>query len=229
MNHIIKFLLFSSVPGTLAVILLAVNWSGLYNDVKYEAQTQVQTVYEENRPSLIGDLQDKIAEFSNGSENSGGEDRIVSSYCRHYEGKVVGVTDGDTITVLEGKKTHHTIRFRGIDAPESAQDFGNQSRENLAKMIFDKTVEVETCEKDSYYPDREIGLVMLAQRSANEFQVESGLAHYYKEFSGNLSQDERFRLAEAEDRAKRAGRGLWINPNPTLPKDFRRLTRATAK
>jgi hypothetical protein len=37
------------------------------------------------------------------------------------EGSVVGVYDGDTITVLDDAKAQHRIRFAGIDAPEKGQ------------------------------------------------------------------------------------------------------------
>ena len=58
-------------------------------------------------------------------------------------GKVVGITDGDTITVLEADKTEHKVRLMGIDAPESKQDFGNQSKQALSNYIYQKEVTVE--------------------------------------------------------------------------------------
>ena len=52
-------------------------------------------------------------------------------------GRVVGVADGDTITVLDGDKVQHKIRLAGIDAPENKQAFGNRSKESLSALAFD--------------------------------------------------------------------------------------------
>lgn len=57
-------------------------------------------------------------------------------------GEVVGVSDGDTITVLDATKTQHKIRFLGIDAPEKSQAFGQVAKKNLSDMIFGKSVVV---------------------------------------------------------------------------------------
>ncbi len=50
-----------------------------------------------------------------------GEPWIVS-------GRVVGISDGDTVTVLDADKKQHKIRINGIDAPEKRQPFGERSR-----------------------------------------------------------------------------------------------------
>ena len=57
-----------------------------------------------------------------------------------FEARVVGVSDGDTITVLDAQKTQYRIRVAGIDAPEKSQDFGNRSKEYLSDLVFGKTV-----------------------------------------------------------------------------------------
>jgi endonuclease YncB( thermonuclease family) len=51
---------------------------------------------------------------------------------------VVGVSDGDTITVLDDTKTQHKIRFAGIDAPEKGQPYGEQSKQSLSALVFQK-------------------------------------------------------------------------------------------
>ncbi len=70
-------------------------------------------------------------------------------------GRVVGVADGDTITVLDANKVQHKIRLSGIDAPEKKQPFGNRSKESLSGLAFDKTVDVETSKRDRY--GRQVG------------------------------------------------------------------------
>lgn len=63
-------------------------------------------------------------------------------------GRVVNVTDGDTVTVLDAAKVQHKVRLAGIDAPEKSQAFGQRSRESLEELVADKTVIVETYKKD---------------------------------------------------------------------------------
>src|SRR5258705_13336404 len=67
-----------------------------------------------------------------------------------FMGRVVRIADGDTITLLDSLNTQHRIRLEGIDAPESHQDFGAQSKKNLSDMIFDKDVNA-ICDKTDQY------------------------------------------------------------------------------
>ena len=65
-------------------------------------------------------------------------------------GKVVAVTDGDTIKILDSNNVQYKIRLTGIDAPEKAQPFGNASRKNLALLVAGKNVHVESSKNDRY-------------------------------------------------------------------------------
>jgi endonuclease YncB( thermonuclease family) len=56
------------------------------------------------------------------------------------EGRVVGISDGDTITVLDDTKTQHKIRLAAIDAPEKGQVFGERSKQSLSALVFQKRV-----------------------------------------------------------------------------------------
>ena len=58
-------------------------------------------------------------------------------------GKVVGVSDGDSITVLDADKQQYRIRLSGIDAPESGQDYGAKSKKYLSDLVCGKTVQIE--------------------------------------------------------------------------------------
>jgi endonuclease YncB( thermonuclease family) len=66
-----------------------------------------------------------------------------ASHATELLGRVVGVADGDTITVLEARKQQHKIRFAGIDAPERKQPFGNRSRQNLSRYVAGKEVRLD--------------------------------------------------------------------------------------
>jgi endonuclease YncB( thermonuclease family) len=133
-------------------------------------------------------------------------------------GRVVSIADGDTLTVLDETNSQHRIRLYGIDAPEKAQPFGQQSKRNLASKVFGATVHVEIVDIDRY--GREVGRIYLGGRFINLEQVREGCAWRYTEFDRHRE----FEAAEAD--ARRHHRGLWGAPHPTPPWEFRRARRA---
>jgi endonuclease YncB( thermonuclease family) len=138
-------------------------------------------------------------------------------------GKVVGVADGDTITVLDDARIQHKIRLAGIDAPEKGQSFGQRSKESLSDLVFSKSVTVETDKRDRY--GREVGKVMIDGLDANLAQVNRGLAWHYKAYEREQSIVDRKLYAVAEKEAKAEKRGLWADLEPTPPWDFRHKAR----
>ncbi|MDQ3712210.1 MAG: thermonuclease family protein [Acidobacteriota bacterium] len=137
-----------------------------------------------------------------------------------FEGKVIAVSDGDTITVLDTNNKQHKIRFAGIDAPEAKQDFGNKAKENLSALLFNKTVRVISNKTDKY--GRTVGTVLLDSKDINLEQIKAGFAWHYKEYAGEQSETERKNYADAEVIARRAKIGLWSMANPTAPWAFRK-------
>jgi endonuclease YncB( thermonuclease family) len=135
------------------------------------------------------------------------------------EGKVIRVSDGDTIAVLDKDNKTHKIRFQGIDAPESKQDFGQVSKENLSKMVFGKQVTVIYSKLDKY--GRVVGKVLLDGRDINIEQIKAGLAWHYKKYEDEQPPEDRITYAEAERQARAARLGLWKDANPTPPGDWR--------
>ena len=138
-------------------------------------------------------------------------------------GRVVGIADGDTVTVLDAEKAQHKIRLSGIDAPEKAQAFGNRSKESLSDLAFDKTVTVETGKRDRY--GREVGKVLVNGRDVNLIQVERGMAWHYKAYEREQPPNDRKLYDAAEIEARAARRGLWRDPEPTPPWDYRKAKR----
>jgi len=134
-------------------------------------------------------------------------------------GRVVGVADGDTITVLDADKMQHKIRLSGIDAPEKKQAFGNRSKESLSDLTFDKTVNVETSKVDRY--GRQIGKVLVNGRDANMVQLERGMAWFYRKYQGEQAPNDQRLYEAAEDAAKAGKRGLWRDADPIALWDFR--------
>ncbi len=136
-------------------------------------------------------------------------------------GKVVSIADGDTITVLDAKKVQHKIRFEGIDAPEKGQAFGTKSREKMSELVGEKDVVVKWEKKDRY--GRILGDVHLGDRLINLEMVQEGLAWHYKQYSKSKE------LAEAEEEARKAKKGLWGDKSPEPPWEFRKRGREKTK
>ena len=135
-------------------------------------------------------------------------------------GRVVRIADGDTITVLDFSDTQHRIRLEGIDAPESHQAFGTQSKKNLSEMVFGKEVTVVYQKTDQY--GRLVGKILVDGKDINLEQVKAGLAWHYKFYEDEQTPEDRDLYAKAEDEARAARRGLWQDPNPVEPYQFRR-------
>ena len=137
-----------------------------------------------------------------------------------FSGKVVGIADGDTATVLDESNTQHKIRFLGIDAPEKKQAFGQKSKENLRDLIFGKTVQVQVLKRDKY--NREVAKILLDGKDINLQQVKDEFAWHYKEYQREQAADDRKLYSDSEEEARKAKRGLWFDENPQTPADFRR-------
>jgi len=127
--------------------------------------------------------------------------------------RVVGVHDGDTLTCLDENNQQQKVRLAEIDAPELGQDFGKVSREALASMVFGKTVEVVDEGKDRY--GRWIGRVLVNGTDVNREMVATGNAWHYAAYSKDTS------LAQLQADARGKQIGLWAQPSPVAPWQFR--------
>jgi endonuclease YncB( thermonuclease family) len=138
---------------------------------------------------------------------------------QEFRGRVVGVRDGDTITVLhDGRPT--VIRLHGIDAPEKGQAFGMRAKAFTASLAFGQTVIVHVRGLDRY--GRNIGDITLSDgRRLDEELVRAGYAWWFRRYSG----DARLKTLEAQARVGR--RGLWADPDPVPPWDWRRSQAGT--
>jgi len=133
-----------------------------------------------------------------------------------FDGRVVKVTDGDTVEVLDSSNQLTKIRLYGIDAPEQSQDFGQKAKQYVLDMTANKTVEVEAIDTDRY--GRTVGVVHIGGAILNTEIVKAGLAWYYsqyckKSFCGEWQQ--------IESQARSSKIGLWSIANPQPPWDFR--------
>ena len=136
-----------------------------------------------------------------------------SLWAEEIVGRVVRVADGDTITVLAAGNVQEKIRIHGIDAPEKDQAFGQKSKQRLSDYVFGKDVTVTWKSKDKY--GRILGTVWLGSTDINLQMLRDGYAWHYKRFDSNPV------YAAAELEARQNRRGLWVDPNPIPPEDFR--------
>lgn len=135
------------------------------------------------------------------------------------EGRVVGVTDGDTITVLDPANRQYKIRFAGIDAPEKNQPYGQRAKAHLSELVFNRQVMVETEKEDRY--GRTVGKVLVGGRDTNLAMVVAGYAWHYKKYQAEQSPDDRLLYDSAEKEARAARRGLWADSVPIPPSVWR--------
>lgn len=132
---------------------------------------------------------------------------------QEFRGKVIGVTDGDTITVLRDR-TPVRVRLNGIDAPEQGQPFGERAKQFASALCFGDEVTVKTFGADKY--GRTLGDVVLGDvRVLNQELVKAGMAWHYKEYS----KDETLAKLEKEAREKKVG--LWSDPHAIAPWEWR--------
>ncbi len=128
-------------------------------------------------------------------------------------GRVVSVSDGDTLTLLTADRQRVKIRLAEIDAPEHDQPFGPRSKQSLSQLAVNRTATVEVHAHDDY--GRTVGRVFVAGQSLDAEQVRRGMARVYRQYATTPS------LYTPEAEAKAARRGLWADPNPLPPWDWR--------
>jgi len=146
-------------------------------------------------------------------------------------GRVVGVSDGNSITVIDTGKKQHKITLAGIDAPELKQAYGAQAKKNLADLVFNHPVTVVWEKRDRN--KRILGKVMftpslcaspacLEKTDANYQQIAAGMAWHDTQYEPEQSREDRERYAAAEKQARAAKRGLWADAAPVPPWEWRR-------
>lgn len=144
------------------------------------------------------------------------------AFAATISGIVVGVSDGDTVTVLSsGEQTK--VRLAEIDAPEKAQAFGTRSKQSLSDMCFRKDAKIETSGKDRY--GRFIGRIycftpgVKTGIDANAEQIRRGMAWVFDRY---VTDRDLYRI---QDDARAARRGLWADQSPTPPWEWRKANR----
>jgi micrococcal nuclease len=126
---------------------------------------------------------------------------------------VIGISDGDTLTVLH-EQQQIKVRLAEIDAPEKAQAFGARAKQSLSDLCFGKQAEVVPQSSDRY--GRTVARVRCDGIDANAEQVRRGMAWVFDRYVTDRS------LYALQDEARTARRGLWSDPAPVPPWEWRR-------
>ncbi len=131
-----------------------------------------------------------------------------------FNAKVIGITDGDSIVVLTEDKTQIKIRLEGIDCPESKQDFGERAKQATAHLCFGKDVRIEKTGEDRY--GRTLAFVYINDTCINKQLIIEGMAWHYKQYNNDTI------LAKLEIEARQRKIGLWSQPDPVPPWEWRK-------
>ncbi|WP_051670859.1 thermonuclease family protein [Bryobacter aggregatus] len=138
----------------------------------------------------------------------------ASSWAGEIRGRVVGVVDGDTVRILVDREERR-VRLAGIDAPEKGQAFGTRAKQALSELVFGRELGLIDRGQDRYR--RTLAILRLDDGTiVNEWLVEQGWAWHYRQYSKDQ------KLERLETAAREAHRGLWVDPHPLPPWEFRK-------
>jgi endonuclease YncB( thermonuclease family) len=133
---------------------------------------------------------------------------------RSIDGRIVGVSDGDTVRLLDATNKQHRVRLGEIDAPESTQAFGSKSKQALSSICFGKAARVLVTDVDRY--GRLVGRLNCAGTDAQAFMVSNGMAWVYTRYAKDPA------LKVQQERARASKTGLWSDASPVPPWEYRR-------
>lgn len=137
----------------------------------------------------------------------------LSMIAMAVSGKVIRVSDGDTILIQSGSQKIR-VRMYGIDAPELKQNYGEDSKNYLEKRILNKNVDVKVINEDKY--GRKVGKVFYKNKDINLEMIKTGNAWFY-EYHAKKEKEYR----KASKSAQEQKLGLWKDKNPQNPRNFR--------
>ncbi len=136
-------------------------------------------------------------------------------------GKVIGIKDGDTVEVIDNLNKTAILRLAEVDCPEKKQPFGTRAKQFTSDAIYLKTVKYIVTNKDRY--GRSIAKVYYKNKYLSAEIIKNGMGWHYKKYS--TSQE----LARFEQQARTGKIGLWIDPNPVYPSEWRKAKKRKFK
>lgn len=151
----------------------------------------------------------------------------AGSQAESLSGRIVGVIDGDTVDLLTESKQLVRVRLAGIDAPERGQPFGSAAKKTLSDLVFSKQALLDGDKTDRY--GRMVAKVVVGGQDTNLRMVRLGYAWHYKRYESEQTDEDRRLYDEAEGAATKERLGLWREPEPVAPWDFRASRRSSSR
>lgn len=149
---------------------------------------------------------------------------LISHSVFAWHGRVVGISDGDTITVLDNTNAQFKIRLSGIDAPENGQPFGRNSKEFLSNLVYGKIIEVKPIAIDKY--GRTVAHLQIDSTDVEEEMVRSGFAWVYDQYCTDPICT---KWKGLQEQARKRKVGLWADPSPNPPWEWRHAIKDNQK
>ena len=143
---------------------------------------------------------------------------MVSAKSTAQSYRIVGVSDGDTLTALSASRRQLKCRLYGIDAPEKKQAYGQASKLSLAALSYGRPARIDVVGRDRY--GRAICRVAVGGVDINREQIVRGMAWMYRQYTDDLDYSQ----AEATARVRRIG--IWGDIEPVPPWAFRKSSRS---
>lgn len=143
-----------------------------------------------------------------------------------FEGRAVRVLDGDTLVVVVadagGGKREEKVRLVGVDCPERGQAWGSRARQALADLTFGQVVRIDWEARDRY--GRVLGKVAVGETTPDVglALIADGHCWWFSRYRADQAARDRREYSEAQTQARREGRGLWSQPDPVPPWEWRR-------
>lgn len=149
---------------------------------------------------------------------------IAAAHAETLSGTVERVKDGDTVRMrlLDGGKAD--LRLAGIDTPEKAQPFGRAAGRRLAALCLGKRAEAEWRDTDRF--ERPVGRLFCDGQDVGRVLIAEGLAWHFVRYAKNQPLDERTGDSSSEADAREGRRGLWSEPDPVPPWEWRKAAKA---
>jgi len=154
-----------------------------------------------------------------GENDSAARGQAAPAAAQVIEGEVVGVHDGDTVTLLDASRAQHRIRIRGVDAPEAKQPFGTRSKQSLSELAFRRQAQAHCAVIDRF--GRPVCALTINGVDVGLHQISHGMAWHFERFARDQPPRERVAYAAAQREAQQNRRGLWSDPQPVPPWDWR--------
>lgn len=143
---------------------------------------------------------------------------VSTALAIEFSGSIVSVLDGDTIEVLHDDRAER-IRLKGIDCPEKGQPYGKRSKHAVSELVFDRSITIQPHGHDKY--SRTIGDVLLPNgTNVNHILVKEGWCWWYRKYAPGDTV-----LEGLERDAQEWRRGLWADPQPVPPWEWRKRRR----